>query len=94
MRVSAFVSCLFAATFFGVAANTAPLFETGERPLQSPWLKLVARITCKQVSSCEEAVQIWCDGYGRADGDSDGIPCENVCSSKEEVDLIRQQIGC
>lgn len=53
-----------------------------------------ARITCKQVSSCEEAVQIWCNGYRRADGDSDGIPCENVCHTREQVDQIRQQQGC
>ena len=50
--------------------------------------------TCKQVSSCEEAVVLWCSGYGRADGDGDGIPCESVCSSKEEVDAIRASIGC
>lgn len=52
------------------------------------------RRTCKQVSSCEEAVEIWCNGYYRADGDNDGIPCENVCSSVEQVDAIRAQIGC
>ena len=53
-----------------------------------------ARTTCKQVSSCEEAVQIWCNGYRRADGDSDGIPCENVCDTIDQVDQIRQQLGC
>jgi hypothetical protein len=52
------------------------------------------RVTCKQVSSCEEAVQIWCNGYRRADGDSDGIPCENVCYTLEQVNEIRQQQGC
>lgn len=52
------------------------------------------RVTCKQVSSCEEAVQIWCNGYSRADGDSDGIPCENVCHSVDQVDEIRAQQGC
>lgn len=50
--------------------------------------------SCKQVSSCEEAVRIWCEGYRRADGDGDGIPCENVCSSIEEVERIRADIGC
>ncbi|MBO6717254.1 MAG: excalibur calcium-binding domain-containing protein [Rhizobiaceae bacterium] len=50
--------------------------------------------TCKQVSSCEEAVILWCSGYSRADGDNDGIPSENVCPSKELVDQIRRQIGC
>ncbi|WP_127524305.1 excalibur calcium-binding domain-containing protein [Mesorhizobium sp. Z1-4] len=53
-----------------------------------------ARKTCKQVSSCEEAVILWCSGYDRADGDDDGIPCENVCPSKRLVDQIRRQIGC
>lgn len=53
-----------------------------------------ARRTCKQVSSCEEAVRLWCGGYRRADGDKDGIPCENVCRSKQEVDAIRRKIGC
>ncbi|WP_268883409.1 excalibur calcium-binding domain-containing protein [Jiella pelagia] len=52
------------------------------------------RRTCKSVSSCEEAVRLWCGGYTRADGDNDGIPCENVCSSKREVDEIRARIGC
>ncbi|MEN0001078.1 MAG: excalibur calcium-binding domain-containing protein, partial [Pseudomonadota bacterium] len=39
--------------------------------------------TCKQYSSCEQAVRNWCAGnHPRADGDNDGIPCENVCPSK------------
>lgn len=50
--------------------------------------------TCKQVRSCREAVEIWCDGYSRADADHDGIPCENICHSKDEVDEIREEIGC
>ena len=50
--------------------------------------------TCKQVRSCREAVEIWCGGYSRADADHDGIPCENVCRSKDEVDEIREEIGC
>ncbi|WP_246485441.1 excalibur calcium-binding domain-containing protein [Aminobacter carboxidus] len=50
--------------------------------------------TCKQVSSCAEAVELWCGGYRRADADNDGIPCENVCPTKELVDELRQQIGC
>ena len=55
---------------------------------------MAVRVTCKQVSSCEEAVEIWCNGYGRADGDSDGIPCENVCHSVEQVEEIRSRQGC
>ncbi|WP_246217837.1 excalibur calcium-binding domain-containing protein [Jiella pacifica] len=52
------------------------------------------RRTCRSVSSCEEAVRLWCGGYSRADGDNDGIPCENLCTSKREVDEIRARIGC
>lgn len=62
-------------------------------PPRQGFLPIVAR-TCKQVSSCEEAVVLWCDGYKRADGDQDGIPCENVCDSVAEVDAIRSRIGC
>ncbi|WP_319518737.1 excalibur calcium-binding domain-containing protein [uncultured Martelella sp.] len=54
----------------------------------------VAGWTCGQASSCAEAVQHWCGGYRRADGDSDGIPCENVCKSRIEVNRIRSRIGC
>ncbi|MFZ1814918.1 MAG: excalibur calcium-binding domain-containing protein [Rhizobiaceae bacterium] len=54
----------------------------------------VSAKTCKQVSSCEEAVRLWCSGYSRADRDKDGIPCENVCPSKKLVDEIRRKIGC
>jgi hypothetical protein len=50
--------------------------------------------SCKQVSSCEEAVALWCGGYRRADADSDGIPCENVCRTVQQVDQIKRQIGC
>lgn len=59
-------------------------------PLSAP----VAARNCKQVKSCEEAVRLWCGGYRRADGDGDGIPCENVCRTKEQVDVIRAAIGC
>jgi hypothetical protein len=55
---------------------------------------VLARISCKQVGSCEEAVAIWCGGYARADGDSDGIPCENVCHSLEQVETIKARQGC
>jgi hypothetical protein len=65
-----------------------PLPDTGQSTI------IPVRLTCKQVSSCEEAVSIWCDGYRRADGDGDGIPCENVCHSNEQVDEIRAQQGC
>jgi hypothetical protein len=55
---------------------------------------LAQRRTCKAVSSCEEAVGLWCGGYSRADGDGDDVPCENVCSSRSQVDAIKAKIGC
>ena len=55
---------------------------------------LEARLTCKQMTNCQDAVMLWCNGYRRADGDNDGIPCENVCRSLREVNEIRQAIGC
>lgn len=52
------------------------------------------RLSCKQMSSCEDAVALWCSGYRRADGDNDGIPCENVCHSIEQVEEIVSRQGC
>ena len=77
----------------GTAAAAAPMSD-GMPAWNSVEFLLAAALSCKQVNSCEEALQLWCDGYRRADGDGDGIPCENVCHSKEQVDLIRAQIGC
>ncbi|ATN36541.1 hypothetical protein ACO34A_22390 [Rhizobium sp. ACO-34A] len=57
-------------------------------------IMLAAAQTCKQVASCEEAVELWCNGYRRADADKDGIPCENICHSLEQVEKIRNAIGC
>jgi len=49
--------------------------------------------TCKDYSNCRQAVIAWCAGeHPRADGD--GIPCENVCKSKAQVDKIMKEIGC
>jgi hypothetical protein len=37
----------------------------------------------------------WCAGdHPRADGDDDGIPCENLCSTRAEVVAIMAEIGC
>ncbi len=71
----------------------APLLSASPAP-EAPLSIPAAARTCKQVSSCEEAVRLWCGGYRRADGDGDGIPCENVCSTRREVDAIRERIGC
>lgn len=51
-------------------------------------------LSCKHASSCEEAVEMWCGGYSRADGDNDGIPCENVCGSRAQVEAAKKRIGC
>jgi hypothetical protein len=83
-----------AAMGFASMVGTAQSETGGMARLQlTPWIKAAAA-SCKQVSSCEEAVELWCGGYRRADGDGDGVPCENVCSSVEEVDRIRVKIGC
>lgn len=55
---------------------------------------MAQRRSCKAASSCEEAVEMWCGGYSRADADGDGIPCENVCRSRSQVESIKQRIGC
>ncbi len=51
--------------------------------------------TCKSYRSCREVVIAWCAGqHPRADGDNDGIPCENVCRSRADVVAIMAEIGC
>lgn len=87
----AMIGTLMPAAAFATAASQA----LHERPQLSLPIELVQRgRSCKTVSSCREAVQMWCDGYTRADGDGDGIPCENVCPNRELVDRIREEIGC
>jgi len=50
---------------------------------------------CSDFLTCREAVIAWCNGaHPRADGDGDGIPCENVCRSLTEVERIKKEIGC
>ncbi len=55
---------------------------------------MAQRQSCKAASTCQEAVEMWCGGYRDADRDRDGIPCENVCRSKAQVDKIKEDIGC
>ena len=74
--------------------NSAHAEEFSMKTTDDILTQLAQRQSCKAVSTCEEAVRMWCEGYRRADGDGDGIPCENVCSSKTEVDRIRSKIGC
>ncbi len=82
--------------------TAAPVAATGsvsEQPVK-PGVERVKeyvvaqRRSCKAASTCEEAVEMWCGGYSRADADGDGIPCENVCRSRSQVDAIKQRIGC
>ena len=51
-------------------------------------------MTCKSARSCYEAVELWCGGYYGADRDGDGIPCETVCDTREQVQAIEAEIGC
>jgi hypothetical protein len=83
------VAGLFAPLIMASSAATMPAGRS-----DPPTVIQIQARTCKQVDSCEEAVQIWCEGYRRADADNDGIPCENICRSKEQVDEIRDKIGC
>ena len=51
--------------------------------------------TCKSYSSCAQAVKNWCAGnHPRADGDNDGIPCENVCKSLKDVKALKREFSC
>ena len=50
---------------------------------------------CSDYTNCRQAVVKWCTGqHNRADGDNDGIPCENVCRSRDQVRQIMREIGC
>lgn len=50
--------------------------------------------SCKQARNCDDAVKMWCNGYSGADRDRDGIPCENVCKSRAQVDAAKKRVGC
>ncbi len=50
---------------------------------------------CADYITCRDAVIAWCNGeHPRADGDGDGIPCENVCRNLAQVEVIKNEIGC
>lgn len=83
--------CLvFVVTFAAapVVAETASKREvTIEHPafrsLRSVQAYNCAKATCKQIRSCKEACyKFKVCGHSRRDGDGDGIPCENLCSSR------------
>lgn len=82
-----------------VAALLAPPTQLAPPPQAPALTPLVPvqtgrRATCKQMRTCREAVILWCSGYGRADGDGDGIPCDTVCASRRQVEAILKEIGC
>jgi hypothetical protein len=91
----AFAGALVFGSFEGAGAVGS---STGGAPSMTAQrvkeILLAQRRSCQTASTCEEAVQMWCGGYSRADGDSDGIPCENVCRSLSQVEAIKKRIGC
>lgn len=80
-------------TFIAIPSNAESWPNIYEQSAIAQFTTVRGR-TCNTVSSCREAVELWCSGYGRADGDGDGIPCENVCFSLEQVKKIKAEIGC
>lgn len=45
--------------------------------------------SCQEYQSCAEVIADHPNGYfGLRDRDQDGIPCENVCRSKKQVDNL------
>jgi hypothetical protein len=48
--------------------------------------------SCKKYKSCAEVILDYPSGsFGGKDRDKDGIPCENVCHSKKQVeDLLNK----
>lgn len=97
VRVAAVVSAVlisWPSFAFGIGSNAS--IEPSEKSFQARLngMLVAQRRSCKAVSSCQEAVELWCGGYSRADADDDGIPCENVCKSKAQVDVIKAEIGC
>ncbi len=48
--------------------------------------------SCKAYRSCADVIADYPDGnFGRKDCDKDGIPCENVCSSKKQVQKLQKK---
>ncbi|WP_084327540.1 excalibur calcium-binding domain-containing protein [Salinarimonas rosea] len=79
---------------FRALSTPIPSLEGRSVPTQGAPIVLAQRRTCRSARSCREAVEMWCGGYRRADGDGDGIPCESVCRSRAQVEEIRSAIGC
>lgn len=50
--------------------------------------------SCKKYRSCAEVIADFPNGnFGRKDRDGDGIPCENVCKSRKQVEDLLKKIG-
>ncbi|MBD3654381.1 excalibur calcium-binding domain-containing protein [Kangiella sp.] len=50
--------------------------------------------TCKEYRSCAEVIADYPSGnFGRRDGDKDGIPCENVCRSRQQVEDLLKKVS-
>ena len=92
--VVAFALAATAQAAAAVPSASPPATTVSPRSADDAFPLLAQRWTCRMARSCREAVIRWCGGYRRADGDGDGIPCENVCRSRREVDAIRREIGC
>ncbi len=90
------LTALLTTSSFGTAGSSGLHKEGAESGSVERFrdIQLAQRRSCQAVSTCQEAVEMWCGGYSRADGDGDGIPCENVCRSKSQVDKIKEEIGC
>lgn len=84
---------LVIASTLAVLAGSA-VGAVDDRTPSLPQFRVTAGGSCKTVTSCREAVVLWCGGYSKADADKDGIPCENVCRSLQQVEAIKQEIGC
>jgi len=81
------------AIFIHLAVAAIAVMPARADDIFSEPIQLAQRQSCRTVSTCREAVIMWCRGYARADGDSDGIPCENVCPNREIVRQILFDLG-
>lgn len=81
--VNGFLTMMLGASISAASSTSPeqmPITPRSDQQMAQGWV-CQPRLTCKQISSCEEAV--WylqnCSWGGRLDRDSDGIPCESLC---------------
>jgi hypothetical protein len=62
------------------AVSQSPTEMLKQLVVASSW-SCSPRLTCKRISSCEEAVWLLqnCSWGGALDRDNDGVPCETIC---------------